>query len=66
MSELQTINRHAIVALPTEAFLQWFKASPVGEPDYTMKTVRGEQHYAQCVFRVPSAEARGGGTGRTD
>jgi len=73
MEDLPTINRHAVVALPTEAFVDWLKASPVGEPDYTLATVRreptifliGQEHEnAERVFRDhwrPIAEELFGG-----
>lgn len=39
---LPSVNRGALVVIPTEVFLQWLKDSPVGDPSFTLARICAE------------------------
>jgi hypothetical protein len=48
-----TINRFAILLEPTEAFLEWAKKCPDGDPELTLKELRDEG----TVYLIPETDA---------
>jgi hypothetical protein len=52
MTEFPTINRHAIILLPTEACLEWVKSCP----DYADDSPLGPAEREPTVYLVPDAK----------
>ena len=52
MSELPTINRSAVILLPTEACLEWVKSCP----DFVSDAPLGEAGREPTVYLIPEAK----------
>jgi hypothetical protein len=52
MSEFPTINRYAVILLPTEACLDWVKSCP----DYVSDSPFGEIQSEPTVYLIPDAK----------
>jgi len=53
MTEPATINRFAVVLIPTEAYLEWHKSCPDGDPNTTLADVQDEP----TVYLIPESNA---------
>jgi hypothetical protein len=51
MTEVPTINRYAIIVLPTDACLEWVKSCP----DYVSDSPLGEMEREPTVYLIPDA-----------
>lgn len=51
--ERPTVNRWAMVLEPTQAYLEWARECPEGDPDLTLDEVREET----TVFLIPETDA---------
>ncbi len=50
MSQLATVNRYAIVVLPTQAYLDWANTCPGQKPPVTLEALRREA----TVYLIPA------------
>ena len=53
MTDVATINRFAVVLIPTQAYLEWSKSCPDGNPHTTLADVQDEP----TVYLIPETNA---------